>query len=442
MISLQNNSKNKKLIVVFAVGLVALLALRDLGGIQYSKYLLLLYTALFLFIGDEQEIIYMLCFIFPLLNGLPGTYILLAAVLLIVLKRKVLPAKVFGLVVFYGLLEFFASIWYPASNITEIVGYMLTLFIFLFFLHGEFDVDYRKCIELYIIGVFVFCFIDIISGIRYSSGNWLTYVSTGQFRFGRMQTGEALMRIGGNANELAYYAIVATFSGLFLVRVRAENKLKKVLIVLCTIFIMIAGSLSLSRSYVLSILILLLIFVLFNLRGVRKIISAGLIIGLLAAIIYILIQKNPEIYQGFITRFSDENVLTGNGRTLIYKEHMKAWAIDIRTILFGAGVTQYVDALGLVSAQHNMILQIIECYGIFGALVFFVTIIKPVKGFIKERLPIEAWLPILSVLIFTQSIQFVNPYNLMLHYIIGVFVLRCAKEIQYFNGDEKSGRTI
>ena len=72
---------------VFAVGLICLLVLRDIVGININKFIYLAYIMVFLALAKGSDFIDMLCFLFPLLWGLPGTYVVLGAVVLYVIKR-------------------------------------------------------------------------------------------------------------------------------------------------------------------------------------------------------------------------------------------------------------------------------------------------------------------------------------------------------------------
>ena len=62
--------------------------------------------------------------------------------------------------------------------------------------------------------------------------------------------------------------------------------------------------------------------------------------------------------------------------------------------------------------------------GIIVATIFIGNLSAPVVGAVRNKVKLIYWLPIIVVVAFTQTIQFLNPYMLMLPYAIGVYALR------------------
>ena len=75
-------------------------------------------------------------------------------------------------------------------------------------------------------------------------------------------------------------------------------------------------------------------------------------------------------------------------------------------------------------AMHNATEQIIVCLGIPCGIAFIFMLAKPVVKFVKSKISLLYWLPIIGIVFFLQSIQFLNPSQLMLTYVIGIFALK------------------
>lgn len=416
------NSRGNGLLFAFVIGLTLMLALRDIGGISFNKYLFFVYATVFMCIANFETLIYMLCFMFPLLWGLPGTYILLAAVILYYVKTLTFQKEAIIFCMFFVILEVVAKTFYPDLDITEVVQYLCTIVLFFTLLYDHKEMDYRKAIELYFYGSAVLCLILMISTLATAPSNWLDLFAKGWFRFGDIQVSEnSGMMLKVNSNTLAYYSVVGMACGLVLFRIRSK-KIPRVLTVAITIIHFIAGGLSTSRSWMIVTVIMVLLMLFYSTKSLKAVFmtSLFLIVAVWGVIWYL--EQNPSILDGFITRMTDNTMQTGGGRSDVFNEYWNAFSESFRYWIMGAGVTQYREVLGETGSIHNAFQQIIVCYGIPGAFVFFIGMIRPIFKMTKKEL--LYWIPFIVTFIFIQTIQFINPYALMFPYVISVFVLK------------------
>lgn len=79
---------SKTTLVIFVTGLTALLCIRDILFISLSKWILVAFCCLFAVGAAYETLIYMLCFMFPLLCGIPSKYILLVFFILLLVKKE------------------------------------------------------------------------------------------------------------------------------------------------------------------------------------------------------------------------------------------------------------------------------------------------------------------------------------------------------------------
>ena len=103
-------------------------------------------------------------------------------------------------------------------------------------------------------------------------------------------------------------------------------------------------------------------------------------------------------------------------------------------LLFGSGAAHYRQAYHMPTSIHNGSMQVLLSYGIVGGLLFAFGMAEPVYHtiyFAEKRIKLFYWLPMLSIVLFVQTIQFVNPAYLMMPYIIGVYSIQLgAREEQ------------
>lgn len=423
---MQERKENTPILFGFMLGLTLLLALRDIRGISLNKFLYLAFCVGPMLFVDYGEMLAMLSFMFPLLWGLPGTYILLASVILLIFKKGSISAGVLCAAVLFLILEFFASLWYSKKDIVDIVGYICTVMVLLMFIEEEHrQVDFRLCVHCFMLGCVVICGVIILCGLKNAPADWLWRFSRGWFRFGKTHSSGSGMTLQLNANSLAYYSLAGIGCGLLLFQ-KAQFKGERLLAAGELAILLISGFLSLSRSWVLFLAVIMVLLVINSMRSPRLFVPMLLMLAAAAIGATAYFARNPELLDGFLTRATDKTVATGGGRTEILVKYLQVFFSDLRYVLTGMGVTQYASISAVGHAMHNGTEQILVCCGIVGSGVFFSLLLSPVLEYRGKRVELIYWIPLLSVVMFVQSIQFLNPDELMLPYAIGVMALRMS----------------
>ena len=262
----------------------------------------------------------------------------------------------------------------------------------------------------------------ILSGLKTAPDNWLELYAKGWFRFGNTQTEDFVgMALTLNANNLGYYSMIGCFSAFHLWRKGYCRALNLSIIVLHVA----AGILAVSRSFLLLATLCVVLMVLISRKSTRGIL--GFIVGCILASIAISVValKYPDVLTGWITRMTDKDMSTGNGRVELLLIYLKAWLDMPRCIVLGTGVTGYWDVIGVETSAHNALEQILITYGFLGALVFLYGLIRPVIQIGNERkVEFVDWMPLISLVFFAQTIQFVNPTMLMMPYAVVLYATK------------------
>lgn len=417
--------KDRYLLYALIAGLSILLILRDVNNISINKFIYFGYAVALMAVANYQTLVHMICFILPLVCGLPGTYIMPCAFMLLVVKRgRIKPIQLVPILLIL-LLELFAAFWYPSIDFALIVNYIFFAAVMIFLIQDDDCVDCDKCIILYLLGTLLLCYVILSATFASAPRNWMKLFADGQFRIGDQHTDSGAMTLKVNANSLAYYSLVGMACSLLMTERRAG--IKKVWYIALTILFVIAGFLTLSRSWLLMAAVCLILYILSKLRNPKQFLTMFLVLFVVGIAISGYLEKNPELLAGFETRFNDETVESGGGRAYIFKNYMEIFFSNIRFVIFGTGVTQYKAAAGYNGSFHNGTQQILVSCGLIGFAVYMIVLFGPViKANRRKWMPLAYWLPLICVVAFTQTIQFLNPTMLMLPYIIGIYALRAG----------------
>ena len=197
----------KTKMIVFIIMNTCLLVARDVWLISFPKEVFIIIEALFLFVANADEMIEMLCFLFPLLCGLPANFIMIIAMVFYIIKRRSIKGPQLLAILVFSLLELLAFTRYRDSNYIELIGYITHISIFFLVLFDE-EIDSKRCIQNFIIGTTICLSIILWTSFTQVSANWLYLLSRGWFRIGRYTTEQGI-HLSLNSNTVSNYSAVA-----------------------------------------------------------------------------------------------------------------------------------------------------------------------------------------------------------------------------------------
>lgn len=424
------NDKIRRMTTIFIVTTLVLLIINNVLRVDFNRFVYVgLYTLLFV-LSRKEEIVEMLCFFFPLTFIIPVVpYIFLIAFLILVVKNKfIIQLRSAFIITFFFILELTAHYLYGISDTNRMGGYLLAMGIMFYLIYeDEMLLDYKRCLVLYSYGVLVLCVLYLEDAIIQAPLNWMTMLASGTLRFGgSVNSVFDDMVIELNANSLAYSALTGTTTSIVVLQEFSKfSFMKRIYFIVQTIFVTLVGALTVSRSWLLVMLVILLLLFLSksnNLNSIIKRIVFALLFFIVIALV--LMQGNNVIINAFLNRFTTNDIQTAGGRTDILFDYMNYFFEKTTFVWLGTGVTDYIDVIGMWQSLHMGMQQILICLGIPGAIIFVISVIKPIMFAVHSNVSLVYWLPIISVFLFTQTIQFLNPWPLMLPYVIGVFSLR------------------
>lgn len=420
---MQVQDESIKLVVIYNVLLSLVVFSRDIVGFTVPKYVIIAVCVFFMAFASHKQLVYMVVFTIPFLCGLPGTYIMLIALILYAIKRKKFKSWIVLVYIVLVLLEFCALIFVNFSLLITSIQYLTYLGLILFMaVDEEKGIDNSLCIKLFNISTFLVCLFITIMAIKTAPDNWRILFSNGWYRVGDTQMEQMTgMRLVLNANSMAFFCIVGISNALLLLS-KAKGKYRILYVLEIVGFIGFAIFTN-SRSFFMAFVLIILLYAISQAKNPRAMCMSVFAIIAICCFVGIFLKSNPYIMEGILGRLNDSTVGSAGGRTELFTLYLEKWSDNIRTVLFGAGVSGYREVFQINASIHNGTAQIFICNGIVGGIALLATLAVPLKEAMMKRVELIFFLPIISVIIFTQTIQFLNPCFLMLTYIVGAYAL-------------------
>lgn len=422
--------ENRYLQLTYFILIPLLIIFRDIFGFGINKLIFIGLQIIFVLLSSKKDLIYIIVFIFPFLCGIPGTYIMLINLVAYIYKFRQINRSIFIFILYAFILEVFFAIIFKNFQIVDTLQYIEYLMIFLLLIYSKNSLNYKKLLQISVVSFLSVVSIIGIESIQKAPSNWFFLFRKGWYRFGNaFRSIEDGMILSLNSNNLAYYCIVGLSISLLLF-LREKNKIGKILYTFCVGIFFIVGILSLSRAFILTFLIVVFLMFIANTKSLKKILLGLFFMVIFTIFIMIILERNSMILEGIMARFTDETMRTGGGRTSLAVSTFMEWIGNSFYFLFGTSVSSYDKTLvGIKGKIHCGLLQILYVYGIIAAPILLYILFKPVYIlWRKYKIEMVYFIPWVSVIIFTQTIQFLNPTFLMFPYLIGLYSIKYGKE--------------
>ena len=424
-----NKSLRKDIIFyVFAVLLTVLLYRRDVGGVVISKYIFLGIAVFYAVIADYNHLLMATAFMLPLACGLPGNYIFpLLCVLMLVKGRKRLHISrlVWVAFIFVAVSEFFHILLLSDYfQIPNYLGYCAA--IFLLFVIGGADLDSSDnaknalafCIGSTVMLTVILLNFSLITGedimdMNVRIGDTSDFVDSGE------------LSLGTNSNNMGLYSI-ATIAIAF--ALWQYKRIPVWVMGIMAILAFLAGVDSFSRTWMVSLLLFGILFVVANRGNTEKrgLLSVIVILASVVGVYLFFTRYSGTALDMFSDRFSGAQIESAGARTTLFADYNRWMFSNPGYLVIGTGAALYKDITMLSNSTHNALQQIIVCYGIPGFIFFLYLLYRSLKKWhvAKERM---VYVPMIIIGLFLQSVQFLNPHYCMYPFIASFFILKMVK---------------
>lgn len=400
--------------------------LRDLFSMPVPGFVLLFVSVVLMMFMKYADCVAYFFFLFPFTCGIPGYTILGAYIVLLIKSKYYTLSQFIPVAIVTGLEIINEGMNATDARISGMVSFLTFVAVFFYFLNDKHWIRYdvAKVIKYYIGGVVVTFVIIYYNMINFYG---LPYLLSGMVRNGAMgiegnDTSEMMGHIAMNANTIAYIAVCA-FTSLVVMLPLIQKKIFAM--VLCLI-ILLGGMLSFSRTYIMCLALFLALYFLLS-SGKNKIWFVLVSGAVYIAVLYFAFTYYDAMFSVFSNRTGDATFATAGGRTLLFEEYQEKWLSDLSYILFGCGAIDYYPLLHCHNAMHSGLQQIWVCLGITGLTLFIWQIGAYLRKNVQKKHLIYC-LPFILTTLFDQSVQFLNPYPLMLPILVSLMVIKVPKQ--------------
>lgn len=408
-----------------AAVVAGLLFLRDIGGASVSSLMITVIVFIAFVLLDYEYVCCLTLFLVPFISGISAGRVMLLASVFLLIKLKIIKISQVFMICFVIFMELYASRYYPDSNHAEIFPYLACSAVLFLMILIDYDIDYRKCVMFYFIGIVAAIGISLIGSVASGGLTASTLVSS------RGHIGSSLVSVDGarlsfNANTYAYYCIAGMTCGFVLIKNTKSVNMKKFIMIL-TYLLLFAGVFSVSRTFLLVAALCVFLYVISETNNVKRIAKFGILILIIVIAGLYILESNSAIINAWVFRFTGEDIETGGQRVTLFRQYMDVFWSNERLQWFGAGVTQYRGVTNVYNSMHNSLQQILVCLGIPGCVIYLIALASPIIKLRHEKISLLFWLPFIGCVIFLQSIQFLNPCMFIPTYITCIFSLRMGR---------------
>lgn len=412
-IRLNNNSLFYAMFSIF----MALIYVKHVFEMPIPTFAFLLVSAAISFVGNKNHIIAMCMCCVPLSTSLESYHIIVICLFIYIIKYAN-GIKV-SIDYFWIIL---LLIWELLHCINEEVG-MISAIVFIFpyvlcvlvINENSHKIDYLFICRIIAICTLCMCFV-VFSKMIIDSGFNIVNALSNMKRFGMFSSIEE-GSIYFNPNALGYFCLFAVIG--LIQKIEYETYRVSDLIIISTLII--CGLLTLSRTYVVCLVITIVLFG-FAKKGTLKgkVKTLFVIAGMMLIISVILVKVFPEIINDLMMRFLVEDI--SNGRTQLIKIYNQYIGASMKNLMWGTGLVarklRIDNYFGSINMQvpHNGVQELIVVWGTLGMFIWFVFMfgliiksrkINPSQGLIN-------YIPLIVLMIKVQAGQMVSSYYTML----------------------------
>lgn len=415
----QEKSK-EKFLNIFLILLSAILCIRDIADIGINQFIILALMLIPLAVLSYSQVIYYACFICVIIKGI-NSFILLPVLFLLLNncpKKKTiqfLPAIILLIIELLDSLKYIEIKDYILYSL-----YMLTFFFLMFEKSNR--IDFHKCLKYICYGLLLTLFITSVRVLKDPFA--LLAEGTAEYRgaMGFVEGQDVSTHFVLNANELAYYSV-------FLVSLLAlgykKLQINRNIFIVAIIVSIGSGLLSQSRTWIIISAFVFITCILVS-KLKRKISLAVISLIFCATAIYLFDEYIVNAFNNITDRFTKDNIETAGNRTVLFEEYNDFLLDNPEYLFYGTGALYYKEFAKVSNSTHNATQQIILCYGLLGFIIYIYVSVYFLRNYRARKLKIIDYIPLFATIAFVQSIQFLNPYHLMLPVALSTFSLRIS----------------
>ncbi len=387
-----------------------------------------LVASIFVILSEPQEIVEILMYtvsfsvVFKLNPGnmtLFNVLIFISIIkLLVIIKKLYLSKNLLVLLPIFAVYIIFSG---GLSSLVTLVQMIMYFFLLLLLLQQKEEFDIKSILFFFSLGIIVTSIVGIYSKYIPGLDSYMEIIS---FRVGD----EHILRFGGlrtNPNFYTMPIIMAVSCLIALIQTGKASVKEYILFIVLTIF----GISSISMSFLVSYLVMLLLsFIYLATKNIKSLIIGIAVILLSCIVVYVF--SDTEYIQSYILRLSEKDLSSASdlttGRTDIWQVFMQYIILNPKVLLYGAG-------FGSMIAPHNTFIEALYYFGIFG-IIQYLLILKQIFPKSNNKKNIVNFIPLFILLVRYMGIGYLLDDNIYMFYILIYLMVRTDFNIKSDEG--------
>lgn len=416
-----------KIFFMLCCSTIALLLIRDVGNVNIPKEVFIALAAVVFAISDLDHMAIFTCFLIPFLDGLPGSYMFGVGLLILIVKYwNQLEVSKYILVLFIIFTVELLSFYYGDFKLIDYVRLIAPLLLISLFIFSiEDKVNYEKML-IYLLFAAVGAELSVI--LQTISVDGLNNLVSSGLRLGNTEKllSEEGMRVSFNPNSLGRLCAMSISFLLIMLYRRTPNKL---VVTSLLIFQIVVGSMSLSRNFLITLIMIVVIYVLSSGNSFkRNFLSLGQLALITGAVYTAIKYYFPGLFASYLARFAVADISAG--RIEITIAYFNVWFQHPEWLFLGVGIQNYSQKYGIPISSHNATQEVLVTWGVVGvvlvAVYFYGIYAHGWRGVPKNNRNIIYLLPLIVLLVGSQSGQFFSTGKLPLYLLPAYAAMRLA----------------
>ena len=394
-------------------GFMGLIFTRNVFDVNFPITVLLIYFCVMAVFSDRDEIIALSVSCVPFTAAFQYRYALLAFIVIYLFK---FPKSVKNYFAFIPLLlmmvwEVFHGISYSFSFVTYLQQFSELLFCSFVISLSNKKFNYKLISRVLAVSTVFVSAVLLIKVLETANFDFAAVFVSGKYRLGINDYTESSYVLNYNANMLGIMCNLA-ISGILL---RMKIDKADVLDISLAVSLAFFGFLTLSRTFVVCLAMIILMFIVSS--GVIKLktIKNGIMFLFIALIaLFVLYLKVPYVFDNIINRFNEEDIT--NGRSTLFAYYNDHIFSSFKYFVFGVGVQNILDKMAIIHSispadvPHSGFQEIVVGWGIVG-FAFFISFLLIMIFTAKEKvskMSMNNFIPFVLVIVAAQTGQLIT----------------------------------
>ncbi len=414
----------KQIIIYIFVAILILIGLKS----SIFTILAFLFLVFYLFMASEEKMVEALVFFLAFMNVFklnPSstslfTYLQLIPITKIFFKKYVFQKKPFAMSFFLILYAVILTVLNGTSS-TVLIRFVVEITLLLVFFGTNFYLSIvpRNLVVFYSLGVLVSSAFGKLNTLVPEIDSYKTVL------YVRIDSNTIAYRFSGLIANSNYYSVEVSVVLACLLILFIRNNIDKEFYML-SIPLIIFGIMSQSKTFVISLVILVLVYLFYvsTHKDIRRILF-GIIVGVLILIVFSsVIGSFIDLYfSRILDIFSEDATMSSatTGRWDIWSAYIVELSTSMRNTFWGNGL----ETNAQIGPSHNIFIQCVYCLGIIGTFLFVAWMVS-FRKIEKNKKGIIVLIVLMILRLFAANLLF---YPNFYYYLILLFALLYSDKV-------------